>query len=49
MSIMVVAAAKAADRSDQSDLSDLSDIVCAHNKCVPYNTISFAVFAAYAG
>ena len=37
MSTMVVAAAKAAD------------IVCAHNKCVPYNTIPFAVFAACAG
>ena len=49
MSIMVVAAAKAADRSDLSDLSDLSDTVCAHNRRVPYNTIPFAVFAAYAG
>ena len=49
MSIMVVSAAKAADRSDLSDLSDQSDIVCAQNKCVLYNTISFATFAAYAG
>ena len=42
MSTMIVSAAKAADRSDQSDLSDLSDIVCAQNKCVPYNTMPFA-------
>ena len=32
---MVVAAAFAADRSDQSDQSD---IVCAHSRCLPYNS-----------